>query len=96
MRYNAAGFDGVPRERFVEALRAEGVPCSTGYPMPLYAQPPLQEPHSRVTPCPSTERACREAIWLTQNLLLAEPAAMDRIAEAIFKIREHIEELAGA
>ncbi|MBW7885087.1 MAG: DegT/DnrJ/EryC1/StrS family aminotransferase, partial [Caldilineaceae bacterium] len=94
MRYQADGFHGVPRDRFVEALRAEGIPCSTGYPMPLYVQPPLQEPFSRVTPCPATEQACREAIWLTQNMLLAEPAAMDRIAEAIFKIRDHVEELA--
>ena len=94
MRYDPAGFGGLPRDRFVAALSAEGVPCSTGYPMPLYAQPPLQEPFARITPCPATERACQEAIWLTQNMLLAEPAMIDRIAEAIIKVREHSEELA--
>lgn len=93
MRFFPDRFHGVSRNRFVQALRAEGVPCSTGYSMPLYAQPPLQEPRSRVLPCPATEQACREVVWLTQNLLLAEPADMDQIAEAIFKIRENIGEL---
>ena len=87
MRYDPAGFGGLPRDRFIDALAAEGVPCSAGYPMPLYAQPPLQPPHARITPCPMTERACQEAIWLTQNLLLAEPEMMERIADAIIKVR---------
>ena len=95
MRYDPAKFGDVPRERFVQALRAEGVPCSTGYVRPLYQQPPLAEPYSRVMPCPVSEQACREAIWLTQNLLLAEPAEMDDIAQAIVKIRQHVDELRG-
>lgn len=93
MRYDPERFGGVSRERFVEALRAEGVPCSTGYAVPLYHQPPLAEPYSRVEPCPVSEHACREAIWLTQNLLLAEPEAMDDIAQAMLKIRAHVDEL---
>ncbi len=93
LRYDPAVFGGVPRDRFVAALQAEGVPCSTGYAMPLYRQPPLAEPHSRVTPCPVAEQACQEAIWFTQNLLLAEPAAMEEIGQAVLKIREHVEEL---
>ncbi len=93
MRYLPAGFDGLPRDRFVSALRAEGIPCSTGYPMPLYAQPPLQEPHSRVLDCPASEQACTQAIWLTQNMLLAEPEEIDRIGEAIFKIRAGIDDV---
>jgi dTDP-4-amino-4,6-dideoxygalactose transaminase len=30
-RYDKSKFDGLSRERFIEALGAEGVPCSTGY-----------------------------------------------------------------
>jgi perosamine synthetase len=30
-RYKKEHFDGLPRERFVAALRAEGIPCSEGY-----------------------------------------------------------------
>ena len=89
MRYDPAKFNGLSRERFVEALKAEGVPCSTGYYRPLYHQAPLAEPFSRVLPCPVAEQACREAIWLTQNLLLADTEEMDDIAHAIVKVREH-------
>lgn len=93
MRYSPKKFGGLPRERFVEALRAEGVPCSTGYAQPLYKQPPLAPPHSRILPCPVAEQACREVVWLTQNLLLAEPEAMEEIGRAIVKIRENVGEL---
>jgi dTDP-4-amino-4,6-dideoxygalactose transaminase len=30
-RYDAGGFQGLPRDRFIRAMRAEGIPCSTGY-----------------------------------------------------------------
>jgi dTDP-4-amino-4,6-dideoxygalactose transaminase len=30
-RYDAEQFQGLPREKFIRAMRAEGIPCSTGY-----------------------------------------------------------------
>ena len=94
MRYDAEQWQGVARETFVKALRAEGVPLSLGYVTPLYAQPPLAEPYARALPCPVTEHVCRtEGTWMHQSALLAEPAAMDDIAKAIFKVRENIQEL---
>jgi dTDP-4-amino-4,6-dideoxygalactose transaminase len=30
-RYDAQQFNGLPREKFLKALNAEGIPCSTGY-----------------------------------------------------------------
>ena len=30
-RYDAERFQGLPRETFIKAMRAEGIPCSTGY-----------------------------------------------------------------
>ncbi len=30
-RFDSAHFDGLTRDEFIKALRAEGVPCSTGY-----------------------------------------------------------------
>lgn len=93
MRYDADGFAGLERDRFVEALRAEGIPCSTGYARPLYDQPPLTAPNSRILPCPVAEQACKEVIWLTQNMLLAEPEQIDRIAEAVVKVKENVENL---
>src|SRR5947208_9926180 len=93
LRYDPAGFQGLARNKFVEALKAEGVPCSTGYAQPLYKQPPLNEAYSRIMPCPVSEQACQEVIWLGQSLLLAEPGEMDDIAQAIVKVREQVDEV---
>lgn len=109
-RYNAAEFGGVPRERFLEALRAEGIPCSPGYGMPLYRQPLFEQlafgpftgyRHTRPdldytkVSCPVSERACREeAVWLTQAVLLGTQADMDDIVEAVDKVYTHRQELA--
>lgn len=94
IRYDAAAWQDVPRERFVAALEAEGVPLSIGYTVPLYDQPPLAAPHSRHLPCPATEHACRsEGTWMHHSALLATPTMVDGIAQAIFKVREQIDEL---
>lgn len=36
MRYDPGAFAGVPKQRFVAALGAEGIPCALFYPTPLY------------------------------------------------------------
>jgi dTDP-4-amino-4,6-dideoxygalactose transaminase len=41
-RYNSGVFGGLPRGVFVEALQAEGIPCSTGY-VPLYKEEFIKE-----------------------------------------------------
>lgn len=41
-RYNAEEFGGLPRAKFLEALQAEGVPCSGGYIHPVYKNPAFQ------------------------------------------------------
>lgn len=93
LRYHADAFGNVDRRTFVEALRAEGIPCSTGYPAPLYDQPPLAPAHGRVTPCPVAVQACREAIWLSHPLLLASPDDIADIPTAIARIRRNATEL---
>ena len=103
---------GVARDRFRDALTAEGVPCSTGYAAPLYGLPLFQRrtaigregfPFTRGAPdygaasCPVTERLhLREA-------LLIEPCAIDpsgnvsaRIIEAFHKVHRHAGELAAS
>jgi dTDP-4-amino-4,6-dideoxygalactose transaminase len=106
-RYQQAHFDGLCKEKFIEALRAEGIPCSPGYSIPLYEQPlfqnrefgPFQEllkdrVDYRQLQLPYTERACRdEAIWLTQNILLDGPDGMKAVVDAIAKIYENRNEL---
>jgi len=106
-RYDARRFGGVPRERFLEALRAEGIPCSPGY-VPLYSEGFMRNltkdahlrglygdrvDYARVS-LPATERACREeGVWLSQTMLLGNDRDMDDVAGAIRKIRENASEL---
>ena len=99
-RYGADS-SGLSRDRFVEALCAEGIPCASGY-RPLYGEEaftarfadyPLKSAYfggkpdySRIS-CPVTERVCAsEAVWLTQNMLLGPAEDMRDIAAAIGKV----------
>jgi dTDP-4-amino-4,6-dideoxygalactose transaminase len=42
--YDSERFGGVPRDRFLEALRAEGVAAGTGYGLPVHKNPVFQSP----------------------------------------------------
>lgn len=105
-RYDASEFNGASKELFVEALRAEGIPASPGY-KPVYREQVFQgdalrsHPYANLldyseTNCPVTEKVCnQEAVWLTQNVMMAEPDDMMDIVSAISKIRENRHELVG-
>jgi dTDP-4-amino-4,6-dideoxygalactose transaminase len=109
-RYDAGQFAGLPRERFLKALAAEGVPCSSGY-GPLNKQPFLEtvlqgRGYQRLfgaerlrrwreqNVCAANDRLCQEAVWFTQTMLLGGRTDMEQIAEAIRKIRAHAGEVA--
>jgi len=88
-------------EAALEALAAEGIPCSSGYASPLYRNPMFLDPalgrDYGIYPalCPNAERACSEAVWLEHRLLLGEPGDIDDIAEAVEKIHLNRYELAN-
>lgn len=110
-RYDAHAFGGVPRETFLEALTAEGIPAAPGYPVPLYAQPLFAQkrfgPYSGAAAyrsdvaanraaCPVSERASKiEGCWLYQSLLLGTQGDMDDIVRAVARIYAHREALAA-
>ena len=53
--------------------------------------------YNRQNECPENDRLCNEeAVWLTQNLLLAEKSDMDDIANAIEKIQKNAGKLKSA
>lgn len=89
----APGSEGVTRQRFAEALNAEGIPCSIGYPKPLYRQPLFENvqgspdfpayPHLNL---PQSEQLCNEVIWLGQSVLLGDDADTDDIIRALEKV----------
>ena len=90
-RYLESEFGGLPRDRFIEALRAEGIPCSPGY-TPLHEMTFLNGKVSGRLE--NTEKAChKEAVWLKQNLLLGTKEDMDDIVEAIVKIRDNVSQI---
>jgi perosamine synthetase len=101
-RYDKTHFNNAPRAVFLKALAAEGIPASSGYtPLNkqpflkdalasraykrLFPEKVLSEWEER-TQCPVNDRLCEEAVWFTQNLLLAPRSAMDQIAGAVRKI----------
>ncbi len=102
-RYDAGKFGGQPRSRFLEALSAEGIPCSPGY-NPLYKHElfkasiqknPLLYGYDKADAdysklyCPVTEKACdEEGVWFFQSMLLGDQEDMDDVVKAIKKIKE--------
>jgi dTDP-4-amino-4,6-dideoxygalactose transaminase len=102
-RYDAEAFGGLERDAFVRALRAEGIPCSSGY-TPLNTAPALREAVARLRPLlgrdddplavrvPRADRACAEGIWLPQYVLLGSEEDLHDIVRAIHKVQR----LAGA
>jgi dTDP-4-amino-4,6-dideoxygalactose transaminase len=95
-RYRPEAFGGLPRQDFLKALQAEGIPCHPGYD-PMYRSPAFKinpETHpfaGRVDysglHLPGVEQACSEAVWLDQRLLLAPRSELDDIPTAILKIQ---------
>ena len=93
MRYDASSCAGLPRERFVEALQAEGVPVTTGYPHPIYRNELFKQYPNVVQPCPEAEAYCQSSVWLPHNALLADESWLADVVTAITKVRDSVEEL---
>jgi dTDP-4-amino-4,6-dideoxygalactose transaminase len=109
-RYKEEHFNNVPRQKFLSALSAEGVPCSGGY-GPQYRDGLIEEAlnskgynrlfskqrlarYREELHFPDNDQLCEEAVWFGQNLLLGTKRDMDDIADAILKIYENKDELA--
>lgn len=108
VKYDKEQFDELPREAFLAALTAEGIPASRGY-VPLYKEGYLaeakrfylktaafaQREYGEVF-LPETEKACDEGIWLPHYLLLGAKSDLDDIAAAFEKVVENYKELLDA
>lgn len=109
-RYDSAAFAGLSRAKFIRAMEAEGIPCSSGYGR-LNEEPFLEttlrgrafskflspadfENWKKRNHCPENDRLCDEAVWLIQTQLLGPSSDMDDIVAAVSKIRQHAAELA--
>ena len=112
LRYKQEQFNGLPRNRFLAALSAEGIPCSSVY-GPQYKDGLIEAaltsknfkrafPKERLDRYreelhyPGNEQLCQEAVCFTQNLLLGTKSDMDDIANAIQKVYENRDALVKA
>ncbi len=104
-RYDPQAFGGLPRNRFLKALTAEGIPAAGGY-VPLNKEPVIEATlNSRFykrlfseaelakyrerIQCPENDTLCKEAVWFTQNMMLGTQSDMDQIVEAVNKVRHN-------
>ena len=101
LRLDAAVF-GAPRAAVIQALRAEGIPCSAGYGFSLHQQPMFRNkafgPYLTKaaaqldylqTRCPNSDLICREqGVWLEQSLFLGSRADMEDLVRAFAKVHE--------
>jgi dTDP-4-amino-4,6-dideoxygalactose transaminase len=97
----------VPRDLFVAALEAEGIPCDGRFYEPVYRSdlfrpsasefPQLRGIDYRSLRCPVTERlAEHEAVWLLHFLLLGSDDDIDDILRAVDKVLTHLPQLERA
>jgi dTDP-4-amino-4,6-dideoxygalactose transaminase len=101
--YDQAGFDGVPRDRFLEAVRAEGAPINVGaHGRPIYHNPIFETMNNiagvpvdfREVECPVAEHLfANVALSLSHAFFLGDQEDMDLILAAIRKVRAHVDEL---
>jgi dTDP-4-amino-4,6-dideoxygalactose transaminase len=104
VRYDAEAWDGLPRDRFVAALAAEGVPCEGVFYENL-AESPLLPADARRYPewarrraeakergaaeCQVAHRAAyEESVWLPHHLLLGGERDADDVAAAVRKVHD--------
>ena len=82
------------RDEFVQALRAEGIPCSAGY-VPLHRMNLLQDPafekatgkkFEQNEVLAAADELSKTAVWFTNNVLLAEAEIIDKVVQAVKKV----------
>jgi len=86
----------LPKQVFIQALRAEGVPVGDGaHGKPIYQHPVLRDyPGTIVKDCPTAERVHKEeAVSLPHSIFLGTNDSMDLIIAAFKKVYENAAEL---
>ena len=97
VHYDPAAFGGRSGTVFAEAMRAEGIPMSAGYPLPLsehevvtqcidFIRDKLGLPAEPRDDCPVCRDVCVNGLWLPQYTLLSEREDLDDVAAAANKV----------
>jgi dTDP-4-amino-4,6-dideoxygalactose transaminase len=103
-RYQQEAMNGIPREAFLAALKAEGVPVSHAYGVPVYRYAAFSPEALQTSPLrgldnvpayhqlhlPVAEQVSqREQVTIPHQLLLGGPEGVRQIVDAVAKIAEH-------
>lgn len=85
--YDSKAYNGLGRDRFCQALRAEGIPFDPGF-------AGLHQIHARrrfrsVGELPNATRACASVVMLHHPILLEGSAAVQQIRAALDKVAHH-------
>ncbi len=110
--YDPQQFAGMNKSRFLKALAAEGIPAAGGYAAlnkaPWVEQMLASRGFRRIygearlnrwrqeNVLPANDRMLETTCWFTQNVLLTDRSEMDRIGEALKRIRQHASAIARA
>lgn len=93
IRLNNEMFPGLRKDAFVNALVAEGIPASAGYPYPLYSNSVFDSDDRCTTECPQAERMCADTFWLSHEVMLSDPDRLKDVVAAIQKVSESAADL---
>ncbi|CAN5217600.1 DegT/DnrJ/EryC1/StrS family aminotransferase [soil metagenome] len=94
IRLDLEQFPHLNKENFVAALTAEGIPCSSGYPHPLYKNPVFNDYPHIVKNCSEAERMCADTFWLSHEIMLSNTTELNDVAAAFAKVIGKIESIA--
>lgn len=102
-KYDASRWNDIPRDRFIEALKAEGVQCGTAHNDPQYLNPLFQQIKSAyltvpgtdysTVHCPEAERIYETEVVAMPNYTLMTKENVDNVLSAIQKLWDNIDEL---
>jgi dTDP-4-amino-4,6-dideoxygalactose transaminase len=104
-RYIKEKFNNIPKEKFINALNAEGIPCGGGYGKQnkdgLIEEALTSRGYKRLfsearlkqwreeNQLPGNDQLCDQAVTFYQSILLGSKSDMDDIVNAITKIYEN-------
>ncbi|MEO6909765.1 MAG: DegT/DnrJ/EryC1/StrS family aminotransferase [Edaphobacter sp.] len=103
LRYDPSAFAGIPRDLFLAAVEAEGIPLRAAYPHPLYRNPLFGKetlarhgghgwksiPDYSGLHLEECERVCLDGLWVEHQLFLGAQRDMDDILAAFHKVQEN-------
>jgi len=95
VRYRPEHCGGMPVERFIDTIRAEGAPFLQCYVSTLSNQVAMQKllnrrpDYVRVMPTPVADRVVTEILYLPANAFLGDASDMEDIAAAVRKVEHH-------